>query len=107
MASPFALRVYELVGRIPFGKVATYGQIAFLAGNPKGARGVGFALRHPPAAKALPCHRVIFRDGSLPDGNVFGGHGIQRGLLEKEGVQFLKDGRVDLSRFLWDGWMEE
>ncbi len=103
MPSPFAQRIYEVVKQIPRGKVATYGQVAALAGNPRGARGVGFALHHNPQPGIIPCHRVIFRDGSLCSGFAFGGPEVQRRLLEQEGVCFLPDGRVDLSRFGWLG----
>ena len=103
MPSPFAQRIYEVVKQIPRGKVATYGQVAALAGNPRGARGVGFALHHNPQPGIIPCHRVIFRDGSLCSGFAFGGPEVQRRLLEQEGVCFLPDGRVDLTRFGWLG----
>ena len=103
MPSPFAQRIYEVVKQIPRGKVATYGQVAALAGNPRGARGVGFALHHNPQPGIIPCHRVIFRDGSLCSGFAFGGPDVQRRLLEQEGLCFLPDGRVDLSRFGWLG----
>ena len=103
MPSPFAQRIYEVVKQIPRGKVATYGQVAALAGNPRGARGVGFALHHNPQPGIIPCHRVIFRDGSLCTGFAFGGPEVQRRLLEQEGVCFLPDGRVDLSQFGWLG----
>ena len=97
----FTRQVYEVVKRIPRGKVATYGEVAALAGNPRGARGVGFALHRNPAQGEIPCHRVVFRDGSLCRAFVFGGLGIQRQMLAEEGVTFLPDGRVDLSRHLW------
>ena len=58
------------------------------------------------APEGLPCHRVLYRDGGLSPADVFGGTGIQRLLLEGEGVPFLPDGRVDLSRCLWDGGEE-
>lgn len=63
-------------------------------------------LRPGPAPEGLPCHRVLYRDGGLSPADVFGGTGIQRLLLEGEGVPFLPDGRVDLSRCLWDGGEE-
>ena len=94
----FTKRIYEVVRDIPSGFVLTYGQVARLAGNPRGARGVGFALHRNPEPGVIPCHRVVFRDGSLTDGFAFGGPDVQRRLLEAEGVRFLEDGRVDLSR---------
>lgn len=101
MATEFAKRVQQVVGQIPRGRVASYGQVAALAGNPRGARGVGFILHNPALPAGLPCHRVIFRDGSLCAGEIFGGPGRQRQLLEEEGVRFLPDGRVDLAASSW------
>ena len=101
MSSPFTQRIYEVVRQIPRGKVASYGQVAMLAGNPRGARGVGFALHRNPQPGVIPCHRVVFKDGSLCTGFAFGGEGEQRRLLEEEGVAFLPDGRVDLAQSGW------
>ena len=101
MATAFTEKIYQIVRTIPCGKVATYGQIAFLAGNPRGARGVGFALHRNPQPGVIPCHRVVFKDGSLCSSFAFGGKEIQRQMLENEQVTFLKDGRVDLKRHLW------
>ena len=101
MSSPFTGRVYEVVQQIPKGFVASYGQVAMLAGNPRGARGVGFILHRNPKPGVIPCHRVVFRDGSLCSGFAFGGEGRQRELLEQEGVIFLPDGRVDLAQSGW------
>ncbi len=101
--SDFSKRVYDVVKCIPRGCVASYGQVAFLAGNPRGARGVGFILHRNPEPGIIPCHRVVFRDGSLCSGFAFGGIEQQRALLEREGVCFLSDGRVDLSQC---GWLE-
>ena len=89
--------------QIPAGRVATYGQIAFLAGRPRASRIVGGAMARAP--EGLPCHRVIYGDGRLSPPDVFGGPGIQRMLLEAEGVLFLPDGRVDLCRCRWNGAM--
>ena len=85
----FNARVYEVVRRIPRGEVATYGQVAALAGAPRNARFVGFALHANPEPGAIPCHRVVFRDGSLAPGFAFGGPERQRRLLEDEGVRFV------------------
>lgn len=101
MASSFYQAVYQVTAQIPAGRVATYGQIAFLAGRPRASRIVGGAMARAP--EGLPCHRVICGDGRLSPPDVFGGPGIQRMLLEAEGVPFLPDGRVDLSRCRWDG----
>lgn len=100
MENTFPQRVYALVSAIPPGKVATYGLLAFLAGNPRASRIVGAAMAKAPAG--LPCHRVLYRDGSLCCDEAFGGKEIQRQMLQKEGVPFLPDGRVDLRRCLWE-----
>lgn len=94
-------RVYEIVARIPPGKIATYGQIALLAGMPRGARVVGYAMRAAPSGRGLPCHRVVNRFGELAEEHVFGSREYQRMLLENEGVTFLGNGRIDLQRHLW------
>ncbi|MCH4160479.1 MAG: MGMT family protein [Bifidobacterium sp.] len=107
----FSQRVYEVVRRIPAGRVATYGQIAALAGNPRNARIVGYALHANPEPGVIPCHRVVFRDGSLAPGFAFGGPERQRELLEMEHVYFTPPSkatsagaegwRVDLDRCQW------
>jgi len=93
--------VYELVEKIPPGSVATYGQIALMLGHPRSARAVGFAMSGAPKERGLPCHRVLNQRGELSPEHVFGGRGVQRMLLEAEGISFLRDGRVDLRRHLW------
>ena len=92
---------YQVVKAIPHGKVASYGQVALLAGHPRAARFVGYALHSNPEPGIIPCHRVVFKDGSLASGFAFGGPGVQRQLLEDEGVAFLPDGRVDLQKCQW------
>lgn len=92
----FTRRIYEVVRAIPSGRVMSYGHVAALAGNPRGARGVGFALHRNPEPGVIPCHRVVFGDGSICSGYAFGGPEVQRRLLEAEGVTFLPDGRVDM-----------
>lgn len=94
-------RVYTMVEQIPCGMVATYGQIATLVGAPRSARYVGYALHANPRPGEIPCHRVVFADGSLAKGFAFGGPDVQRQLLEAEGVSFLDDGRVDLTVCRW------
>ena len=101
MASEFTKRIYEVVKQIPKGRVASYGQVAMLAGNPRGARGVGFALHRNPEPGVIPCHRVVFKDGSICTGYAFGGPEVQRAMLEAEGVPFLPDGRIDMARARW------
>lgn len=102
----FSESVFEQVARIPRGKVSTYGQIARLIGAPRSARYVGYALRanpNPGVDKGyIPCHRVVFKDGSLCKSFVFGGPDEQRQMLEAEGVTFTEDGRIDMGTCLWD-----
>ena len=100
----FIARVYELVSQIPRGRVASYGLLAFMAGRPNGARLVGRAMSHAPEDLALPCHRVVNRSGRLTPGEVFGGPGVQRSLLEREGVTFLPSGCIDMKKHLWKIW---
>lgn len=97
----FNQRVYQIVRRIPSGRLCTYGQIALMAGSPRASRIVGAAMLHAPPG--LPCHRVVYRDGALCCDQAFGGKAIQRQMLEAEGVTFLPDGRADLKRHLWLG----
>lgn len=97
----FFERVYEVVEQVPEGMVATYGQVARLVGEPRKARYVGYALHVNPRPGEIPCHRIVFADGRLASGFVFGGPEAQRELLEREGVGFLADGRVDLGSFRW------
>ncbi|WP_102050845.1 MGMT family protein [Pygmaiobacter massiliensis] len=101
MPSEFSVKIYEIVKQIPQGCVASYGQVAALAGNPRGARGVGFALHRNPEPGVIPCHRVVFVDGGVAPGFAFGGPDAQRRLLEAEGVVFLPDGKVDMQRCRW------
>ena len=99
----FFERAWDVVRQVPEGRVATYGQVARLMGAPRCARQVGFAMHASPGmARGVPCHRIVFRDGSLAGGYAFGGPGVQHQLLEDEGVGFLPDGRVDLARFQWE-----
>lgn len=97
----FFARVYALVRRIPPGRVATYGQIARLAGAARLARVVGWALHGSPPGSGIPWHRVLQQGGSLSPGASPGDPGRQRRLLEREGVAFRLDGRVDLAAHQW------
>ena len=92
-------RIYEVVKRIPKGRVATYGQVALAAGNPRWARVVGYALHSNPDPTTIPCYRVVNRDGRVSDAFVFGGANIQVELLKADGVEFLDDRHVDLKSF--------
>jgi len=96
----FKERVYELASTIPEGKVATYGQLASLAGNKKAARAVGVLMKHNHNRLIVPCHRVVASNGALT-GYSFG-HGVvtKRELLKKEGVVF-RGKKVDLLKSKW------
>lgn len=99
----FFERAYDVVRQIPEGRVASYGQVARLVGEPRKARFVGFAMHSSPGmAGGVPCHRVVFKDGSLAPGFAFGGPDEQRRMLEEEGIGFLPDGRVDMEAFSWE-----
>ena len=91
-------RIWTVVGAIPPGSVATYGQVAELAGLPRGARRVGQALSRLPPGTRLPWHRVINAAGTVSLGGT--GAARQRAMLEAEGVVFVR-GRVRLDRFGW------
>ena len=97
----FNQRVYEIVKQVPLGKVTTYGAIARAIGAPRSSRQVGWALHVNPQPGVIPCHRVLFRDGSLTDGFAFGGRDVQRAMLEAEGVKVSDDYKVDLAEFGW------
>lgn len=92
-------KIYEVVKSIPKGRVATYGQVALLAGNPRWARVVGYALHVNPEPETIPCHRVVNREGKVAPGFAFGGEGVQRQLLESEGIVFEPDGRINLAKY--------
>lgn len=100
MKSTFEL-IYDVVRRIPCECVATYGQVAALAGNPRWSRVVGYALHSNPEPGIIPCHRVVNRLGETSKAFAFGGGDVQRFMLESEGIVFDKDGRVDLEKYLW------
>lgn len=93
-------RIYEVVSQIPYGKVATYGQVAELAGNRRLSRVVGYALHSNPDPEHIPCHRVVNRFGEVSKAFAFGGGNRQVELLEEEGVVF-KDGKVELAKYQW------
>ncbi len=93
-------RIYEAVKKIPYGHVATYSQIAELAGDKKMARAVGNALHKNPDPVNIPCFRVVNAKGELSGEFAFGGLGVQAKLLEAEGIT-VSDGKVDLNLFRW------
>lgn len=91
-------RIYEAVNRIPKGHVATYGQIAQLAGDKKMARAVGNALHKNPDPEHIPCFRVVNAKGELAGAFAFGGGRAQEDLLRQDGVEVI-DGKVDLTKY--------
>ena len=93
-------KVYEAVKSIPEGSVATYGQVAYLAGNRRWSRVVGYALHVNPDGDAIPCYRVVNREGRVSDAFLFGGKNRQIELLEADGIA-VTDGVVDLARYQW------
>ena len=94
-------KVFEVVRNIPAGYVTTYGDIARSIGEPRKSRFVGYALRNNPDPSVYPCHRVVFKDGSLAANYIFGGADVQRKRLEGEGVPFADDTHVDIARCRW------
>lgn len=100
-ANTTTMRIYEAVKKIPMGKVATYGQIAALAGNSRMARAVGNALHHNPDPDNVPCYRVVNSKGELSGEFAFGGSGRQAKLLEADGIEVV-DGKVDLKKYGMD-----
>ena len=93
-------KIYEIVKQIPKGCVASYGQVAALAGNPRWARVVGYALHVNPDPAHIPCYRVVNREGRLSAAFAFGGVNEQKLLLEAEGVE-VTDGYVDMELYQW------
>ena len=94
-------RVYAVVKRVPRGRVATYGQVARLAGIVNGARQAGYALHALRPHTTVPWHRVVNATGRISLGDLAGSV-TQRLLLEREGVRFDAAGRVDLARYQWN-----
>jgi len=97
----FNEKVYFVVRKIPIGKVATYGQIARLIGNPYSARAVGNALHKNPHFGVIPCHRVVNMRGNLSGAYALGGIKEQAKLLQSEGIIFSKKFQIDLKKYQW------
>lgn len=93
-------KIYEAVKLIPYGRVATYAQVAELAGDRKMARAVGNALHKNPDPENIPCFRVVNSKGELAGAFAFGGANVQADLLAAEGVE-VNEGRVDLGKYQW------
>ena len=94
-------RIYEQVSKIPSGKVATYGQIATLAGYDRQARQVGYALSSLEEGSDVPWHRVINAKGEVSPRSHRGYDHFQKMLLEEEGLQFSASGKIDLGEYRW------
>ncbi len=102
--SDYFEKVYEVVAQIPYGKVTTYGAISYYLGLRSGARMVGWALNSTKLANSfgdLPCHRVVNRLGQLSGRRHFDGN-VMEERLKQEGVTFLDENTVDLSKHFWD-----
>ena len=95
-------RIYEVVKKIPRGKVATYKTVASVVGGSKMARVVGNALHKNPDPKNIPCYRVVNSQGRLSDSFAFGGSSTQEKLLKADGIE-VKDKYVDLNKYGWNG----
>lgn len=106
MAQEFTNQVCALIASIPQGKVCSYGGIAAMAGNPRGARQVVRILTTMSRSLKLPWFRVVKKDGriALPPGE---GFELQQGLLLSEGIEIGADGRIDMQTYVWNGDMTE
>jgi len=96
----FKEHVYELTQSIPKGKVATYGQLAAMAGSPRAARAIGMCMRTNPFAPVVPCHRVVASNGKLTGYSAGEGVSTKKEMLVTEGVIFIGD-KVDLKKSQW------
>ena len=94
-------KIYRIVQRIPRGRVATYGQVAALAGFRGHARQVGYALHALPESRRIPWQRVVNARGEISLRARSDNDRLQRILLEEEGVRFAQSGRIDLDRYRW------
>lgn len=95
-------RIYDVVCDIPQGHVATYGQVAAYAGNPRWARVVGYALHVNPDPDNIPCYRVVNREGRVSKAFAFGGENMQIMMLRADGIEVSDDGIVDLDKYIWN-----
>jgi methylated-DNA-protein-cysteine methyltransferase-like protein len=94
-------RIHAVVRRIPRGRVASYGQVAKLAGLGSHARLVGYAMAALPDGTSVPWHRVVNAQGRVSPRTTRGADSLQRALLEREGVRFDASGHIELARFGW------
>ena len=101
MTTPFTNKVISVIKSIPKGKVATYSQIARLAGKPHGTRGVVWILHSSSAEKSLPWHRVINAKGKISFPEMSDGFVRQKKLLKLEGIALDELGKIDLKKYQW------
>lgn len=99
-------RIWDTIRDIPPGQVASYGQIAEIAGVPRGARQVGYALRHAPESEAIPWHRVVTASGKIAFASGSGPFREQHRRLSHENVP-VRSGRVDMGRYRWQPDLDE
>lgn len=97
----FDERIYKLALLIPKGKVASYGQLAAMAGRPQNSRAAGRAMKNAPADSDIPCHRVVNQSGDIAPSHVFESRKHQRAMLEAEGVVFKANGKIDMKKSQW------
>jgi len=93
-------QVYDLLRKIPKGKVLTYGRLAEMLGDKRWARSVGNALHSNPDGDFYPCYKIVTCDGKLSTAYLFGGVEVQRKRLEADGIE-VKGNKVDLKKYLW------
>lgn len=98
--------IYAVVSLIPYGKVATYGQVARLANRPNGARQVGYALAALRGDHDVPWHRVVNAQGKVSQRATPDYENVQQILLEDEGVEFGLHHKIDLSAYRWDAFLD-
>lgn len=103
----FYKRVSYICEKIPYGKVATYGQIALLCGKPKNARQVGYALNRKLEGKHIPAHRVVNAAGVLSGAHAFAVPDLQKKLLCSEGIEVEEGARVDLKKYGWNHTLKD
>ena len=102
MSENFFDRVYNVVKRIPFGKVTTYGSIAKFLGSSRSARTVGWAMNNSHQFNNVPAHRVVNRNGILTGKHHFSGSNLMKQLLENEGITIENDKIIYFERHFWD-----
>ena len=102
MSKEFFDQVYDVVKRIPYGKVTTYGAIAKYLGSAKSARTVGWAMNNSHKFNNIPAHRVVNRIGLLTGKHHFSGSNLMKQLLENEGLTIENDKIIDFKKYFWD-----